>query len=324
MIYTNNTKIPLSMAVFLATDHYDYIPGTFSATKLLKPIRQLILTPRVPPELQTADLEDLVASRMGTAIHSGIELAWSPENFPKAMEKLGYSPDLIAKVKVNPKPWELKAGDIPVYMEIRSEKEVMGYRVTGKFDFVGNGALEDFKSTSTFSYMKGSKDLDYALQGSIYRWLNPDIITKDVMSIQFIFTDWQRAQARANPIYPQRKTETKRYQLLSLEDTQKYIEGRIALYEKYKQAKDEDIPECTDEELWRDAPVWKYYKNPANMTRSTKNFDTEAEAYKRLADDGNVGMIVHNPGQVKACAYCPAFPICKQKDELIRSGHLEV
>ena len=87
------------MAVFLATDHYDYIPGTFSATKLLKPIRQLILTPRVPPELQTADLEDLVASRMGTAIHSGIELAWSPENFPKAMEKLGYSPDLIAKVK---------------------------------------------------------------------------------------------------------------------------------------------------------------------------------------------------------------------------------
>lgn len=324
MAYTNTHNIPLSMAIFLATDHYDYDPGTISATKLLKPVRQLIMTERVPPELQVTDIADLISARNGTAIHSGIEQAWAPGTFEKAMRKLGYSEDLIKKVRINPLPGTLMPGEIPVHMEIRSRKEIAGKVVSGKFDFVGNGALEDFKTTSTFSFMKSNKDFDYAMQGSIYRWLNPEIITKDVMSIQFIFTDWQKAQARINPNYPQKKTETKRFQLIPVKQVEEFITGKIELYEKCKSLPDDQIPYCTDEELWRDAPVWKYYKDPSKMARSTKNFDNEKEAYDRLAADGNVGMVIHNPGQVKACLYCSGFAACKQKDELILSGHLEV
>lgn len=323
MAYTNNYRIPLSMAIFLATDHYDYDPGTISATKLLKPIRQLVLTDRVPPELQSTDISDLISARMGTAIHTGIEDAWT-NHYQRAMVKLGYSEEMIKKVRINPQPGTLMPGEIPVYMEIRSRREVAGKVVSGKFDFVGNGALEDFKSTSTFSFMKASKDFDYAMQGSIYRWLNPEIITKDSMAIQFIFTDWKAYEARQNPNYPQRKTETKRFQLFPIEETEAFVIKKIQQFDEYKSKPDEEIPYCTDEELWRDDPVWKYYKDPTKMTRSTKNFDNEKDAYARLKADGNVGMVVHNPGQAKACLYCPAFAVCKQKDELIRSGHLEV
>ena len=50
--YINTEDTPLSVAVFLATDHYDYDPNTISATRLLKPIRQTILSGRVPKEAQ--------------------------------------------------------------------------------------------------------------------------------------------------------------------------------------------------------------------------------------------------------------------------------
>ena len=36
--FLNETGVPLSVAVYLATDHYDDIPDTISATTLIKPI----------------------------------------------------------------------------------------------------------------------------------------------------------------------------------------------------------------------------------------------------------------------------------------------
>jgi hypothetical protein len=49
MQLTNDQKIGLSMAVFLATDNYDYDPrpNCISATGLLKPPRQVVLSKRV-------------------------------------------------------------------------------------------------------------------------------------------------------------------------------------------------------------------------------------------------------------------------------------
>ena len=83
-----------------------------------------------------------------------------------------------------------------------------------------------------------------------------------------------------------------------------------------------EIPLCTDEDLWRSAPVFKYYKNPVKTNRSTKNFDTRQEAYVRMAEDGGVGIVIEQPGQVTACKYCQAFSVCTQKDDLIAAGDL--
>ena len=52
--------------------------------------------------------------------------------------------------------------------------------------------------------------------------------------------------------------------------------------------------------------------------------DTMQEAMMRKAEDGHVGVVVEQPGQVTACRYCPAFSVCSQKDALVASGDLQL
>ena len=321
--YCNTSSVPLSMAVFLATDGYDYNddPYTISATSLIKPLRQLILSGRVEQEDSPIDLTQMVSSRMGSAIHDAIERAWTT-NYTGALEILGYPKRVIEKVRVNPKPEELHDGVIPVYLEQRSHKKVGKWTVSGKFDFVGDGRVEDFKSTSVYTAINKTNDDKYIMQGSIYRWLNPDLITKPEMAIQFIFTDWSAAKAKADQNYPQNRIQQRILPLKSVQEIDHYVRQRLSQIETYIDAPEESIPLCTDEDLWRSEPVFKYYKNPAKMSRSTKNFDSRQDAYLRLIEDGSQGVVVEVPGQVTACKYCSAFSICSQKDALIASGDL--
>lgn len=323
--YANTSAVPLSMAVFLATDHYDYDddPNTISATSLLKPVRQLVLSARVPQQDVKVELINLLASRMGTAIHNGIEWAWT-KNHVKAMQALGYPQRVIDRVVINPMPQQLAANPdlIPVYMEQRKSRQVGKWKVTGKFDFVGEGRVEDFKTTTTFTAINSTNDEKYAWQGSIYRWLSPDIITQSEIAIQFIFTDWNKAKALSDPKYPQQRMQQRLIPLKPLLETDAFVKRKLQQIEAYWDAPEDEIPPCGDEDLWRSDPVFKYYKNPAKTGRSTKNFETQAEAMLRYVQDGSVGIVKEVPGQVTACKYCPAFAACTQKDALIASGDL--
>ena len=319
--YLNNTGVPLSLAVFLATDNYDHDDSTISVTTLIKPIRQTVLGARVPAEDALVDISNLVQSRLGSAVHDGIENSWL-NGYKKAMAGLGYPTKVIERVLVNPKPEELYEGAIPVYLEQRAHKEIAGRKVSGKFDFVGDGQVEDFKNTTVYTWINNTKSEDYILQGSMYRWLNPEIITKDTMAIQFIFSDWQAVRAKNDQNYPANRTMQKLFHLKPIAETEQYVRNRIALLDRYWNAPEQDIPRCTDDELWRQEPVYKYYKNPNNTGRSTKNFDNKQDAYVRMSQDGNVGKVVEHPGQVVACKYCAAFPVCSQKDDLIAAGDL--
>jgi hypothetical protein len=321
--YTNTSSVPLSMAVFLATDHYDHIdePNYISATSLIKPVRQLVLASRVPPTTQAIDLRDMTASRMGTALHDGIERAWKT-NYQNAMRLLGYPKGVIDKVRINPTKEEMFDGIIPIYMEQRAFKKVGKYTIGGKYDFIGDGRLEDFKSTSVYTYIHQTNNEKYSWQGSIYRWLNPDLVTRDRMAIQFIFTDWSGAKARQDPAYPPTRTLEQLFDLKSIPETDAFVRRKLNQLDQYWDAPEDQIPECTSEDLWRSEPVFKYYKNPEKLSRSTKNFDNKQDAYIRLAEDGGKGVVIEKPGEVTACKYCSAFSVCTQKDRLIAAGDL--
>lgn len=319
--YSNTNAVPLSLAVFLASDSYDHDEATISATTLIKPIRQIVLSNRVDNSASSVDLVQMVSSRMGTAIHDGIERAWMT-NHETALTLLGYPKKVIERIRINPKPHELDEDTIPIYLEQRSHKQVGKHKVSGKFDFVGDGRVEDFKSTSTYTAINNTNDDKYILQGSIYRWLNPEIITRDDMAIQFIFTDWSAARARAEPTYPQQRIQQRVLQLLSIEATDHYVKSKLDQIDRYMGVDESSIPLCSDEDLWRSDPVFKYYKNPEKTARSTKNFDTMQEARLRQIEDGGKGIVIERPGEVMACKYCSAFSVCSQKDRLISEGSL--
>jgi hypothetical protein len=322
MLY-NESDIDLSVAVWLATDTYEHDDTVISATGLIKPIKQTVLAARVPATKKMGDVVNNLASSIGTAIHDSIENAWV-NHYETALASMGYNKAVIASIMVNPTDDDVKANPdkIFVYTEKRVKKSINGVTISGEYDFCAEGRVEDFKSTGTFTYEKGVKVDDHRLQGSIYRWLDPTVITQDVMSIQFIFKDWKQNLAKTSNTYPKAPVVSQTIELLSYEDTEKWITERINKIQECMDLPEEQLPRCTEKELWQDKAVYKYFADPLKTTgRSTKNFDSSQEAENRRNGKGK-GVVIPVMGKVRACNYCDGFMACKQKDEYVRNGTL--
>lgn len=341
-IIHNSLDIPLVLAVWLIHDEYDYlsIPNYISATGLMKPLRQIILPKRIPEaERPIEDVADYISRGLGHTLHDGVEKAWK-KGYQTNLKRLGYSDEVIKRVMINPSDLQIDqfiahtgTDPIPVYLEQRMFRNHKGRVIGGKYDNITDGIVNDTKSTTAYTWLFGGKDDDYRLQGSIYRWLDANgyedpenplgskfrpRITEDFMRVNFIFTDWQKVQARSNPAYPQKRVEYKEINLLDVSETENWINKKIQLIEKHKDTPEKELPECTPEELWQSDPSYKFYSDPAKAkipgARSTKNFNDLTEARIYQAEKGGKGVIVTIPGQPKRCEFCPAFQVCSQKD----------
>jgi len=337
--YTNEEKYSLSIAVWLADDDYDHSPveGPYiSATGLLKPIRMIVLEQRAKAlkqasgELEVIDISRFVPSRLGTAIHAGIENTWLGK-YKTALRNLGYPQKVIDLVIVNPSKEQLKLkGIVPVYMEQRAFKTLLGFTIGGMFDFIGNGTLEDYKSMGVYSFMKGDKDEDQRAQGSIYRWLNPDIVTSNHMLIQQIFTDWSKLDAmkRAKAGYPQQRIVAKRLELWSFADTEKWITNRLKEIINYQDTPEAELPRCSQKDLWQNDTTYSYFgitkAGALSKVATTKCGTNMALAYETMAKKGGTGEVKEFPGLVRRCGYCNAFDICSQKNEYEAAGLLKM
>lgn len=332
-LYKNDCDAPLSVAVWLADDDYKFNPDncTLSCTDLLKSDRQLALRQRrlaaqvanPNADVDPIGLSTRVAARMGQAIHSGIEHTWV-HKASEALIKLGYPPKVANAVRINP-PLEEIEDCIPVFMEIRSEREIEGFVVSGQFDFCIEGHLEDFKSTSVFTYNNQTNSDKYIKQGSVYRWLNPKIVTEDFFNINYIFTDWSKNMARSDN-YPSQRVMTQTFQLMSELATENWIRQKLIQVKNLETVPEPQLPDCNSDELWQREPKFKYYSNPetaAKGGRATKNFDDKMAAQIHLSEKGK-GIVVEVPGEVVACKYCDEFENCSQKDRLIASGALNM
>ena len=318
MPITNNHGVSLALAVWLVNDDYDYNGAEhyISVTALMRPLRQIILPSRLDQSKREVDVVDLASRAMGNSLHDSIEKAWVKNHYRNLM-KLGYPEDVIKRVLINPTPEELAAAKdpIPVYIEQRALRKLGKWTVGGKFDMVAEGIVQDNKSTSAWTWVYGGRDSDHALQGSCYKWLNPDKITEDFIRINYIFTDWAKANL-GNAKYPRHRVDSKDIPLLDVTETEAWMTQKISLVEKYMDAPEKEIPECSSEELWMSDPEYKYYADPAKTAgRSTKNFDNLAEARAFMATKAGKGVIKTIPGEPKRCGYCDAFDACSQKDK---------
>lgn len=324
MSITNKFNIPLSLSVWLAHSDYDRSsdPRTISATSLLKPVKSIVLSSTIESS-GTTDVMDLVASSLGTAIHTAIEEAWKSKALKGTLKALGNPGKVIDGIVVNPTEKELASGAIPVYMEIRSTKHINGWNVTGKFDFISNGMLEDFKSTGTYNYINQSNAQKYIQQASIYRWLNPTLVTEDVFAINYIFTDWSSVKAKQETDYPKSRLIQQKFKLMSILETESFIKEKLNLINTYI-GNPQTAPDCTPEELWMKPSVFAFYKDPAKLDRSTKNFDSYWEANAHQASLGGIGIIKERKGEAVFCKYCNAVGSCKQAANLINEGRLVI
>ena len=322
---TNKENLSLPFLVWLCMDEYDHNhdPNNISATSLIKPLRQFILNEKLPNT--EVDVSNLVASRMGTAIHNSAEMSWmNKDNLFKALRLAGYPIRVIELVKVNPTEEELQRNPdiIPVYLEQRVTKQINEFTVSGKFDMVLDGNIYDYKSTSVYTYINDSNAQKYIEQASIYRYLNPKIITGDTITILFIFTDWSQAASYNNKDYPKSRLMEKSYPLMSIQETEVFIKQKLSAIKSYRLKDIQELPLCDEKDLWVDPTVWKYYKDPTKLTRSTKNFDNSNDAYVFASNKGE-GIVIEVKGKARACNYCNARPICTQYEQLLEEGRVQ-
>lgn len=315
MKYTNKHNIPLPLAVMLAHDDYDYNndPYTLSATSLLKSTRQLVLGTRGIGESEPVDISTLIASTQGTALHDALEKAWLSPKLPETLKALGIPPAVIEQVRVN--PTDGKAGRFDIFMEIRKDKKIGKWTISGKFDFIMEGTLHDLKNTSTFKW-SGSHQ-DYVDQLSTYRWLNPDITDKALGRILFWFKDYSEWN-NTKTAYPPFALVQKELSLRPPAQTEAWIKQKIHAIEKHMDTPEPKLPLCTTEELWQGKSKYKYFAKP-DSTRASKVFDTMTEASSYMMGKGK-GRVVEAKGEAKACTYCNVRSGCSQYGALVQQG----
>lgn len=299
MDYTNKLNLPQYIVDWLEKDNYDHDhdPYTVSATTLMKPTRATLLTIRYADRLQQ-DVSDLIASRVGNAIHDSIE----------RIETDGVQKEVrvMATMDIGP----------------------VTYKVTGKFDVLtqeenGTFTLRDIKTTSVWSYILGGKDEDYERQLSIYRYLltAEGYDVNDVGYIDFFFTDWQGIKARNDKDYPQHRIHAGyRIQLMTMEDTETYIREQLEAIERDRNKADDNLTPCTRQELWAENEKYAVYKNGAKRASRVLDSREEAEEYK--AQKRISGFIQKRDPKVRRCNYCSAFPFCNQGQSYANQGLL--
>lgn len=331
--YQNDSNIPLALAVWLAIDEYAHNPDPFtiSATGLLKPVKQLVFNflakSVADPEIIPQTLTSRMPSRVGQAIHASLEQTWR-HYYKRGMKALGYPDRVIDQIVINPTEATLIAREaagldtIPVYVEGRMERKVGKWTITGQYDLILDGRVTDLKTTKTYGYISGKNDEAYTMQGSIYRWLNPDKITDDQLAILYYFKDWSSMGVFQDPNYPKTEMLQKLFPLMSMAATERFITNKLGVLEASIGRPEEEIPSCTEEELWQEPTKYKYYSDPTKLIKATKNFDDIIDANNFLAEKKGKGVVIEVPGKAKACNYCEFSSICKQRAALYEAGRL--
>tara|TARA_X000001382_G_scaffold46526_1_gene31463 strand:- start:622 stop:1518 length:897 start_codon:yes stop_codon:yes gene_type:complete len=243
----NLDKYPVPFQNFIKNDEYQ--GGEFtdlSATGLLQPPRIRKLKFKHNSDI-VEDAKRRVAAVFGTAVHSVME-QHCPDHW--ILEKRFYA---TVKDKVI-------SGQIDAIEPLNDQSEVK---------------IWDWKVIPSFKAMSGMKD--YETQGNIYAYLvrkNGYIPVKFVIGA--LVKDWSQANADRNPNYPQLPIQSYEYEIWEEDRIQKYIEERVELHYS------DDLPECTDEDMWTSDEKWEAKKK--GHTRATKVFDTEREAQIWIAE----------------------------------------
>jgi hypothetical protein len=173
---------------------------------------------------------------------------------------------------------------------------------------VYDGQIQDFKSTSTYVYMNNLKKDDYIKQLSIYKWLNPELVTESTGVIHYIFKNWDKNSTHLEG-YPQSPFISVTYELLPLHEVQKLITSKIMEIEAGLGYLD-SLPDCDNKELMINEDIYQYFSSETSV-RASKNFDSLIEANKYLASRGK-GLVKKKIQEPKGCYWCNCRGICTQ------------
>lgn len=201
----------------IRNDTYSKGDSEFSATGLIQPARIRALSLRHADELES-DVDDEVFKLYGHLGHSILE----------------------------------RSGDqIGALTEKRLFAEIADTKISAQIDSLSliDGTLTDWKFTTVFGFMKGTKPKDeWVWQLNIQHYLLQKNGFDNIKKLEIVglLRDWRPAESKKNPDYP-KKVASHNIPFFPQEFIEEYIAGRIA---KHRES-DQTLPRCTPDENWR-------------------------------------------------------------------------
>lgn len=189
-------------------------------------------------------------------------------------------------------------------VEQRLFADVGGWKLSGAFDRLDlrEKSLDDYKVTSV--YNTGPKP-EWERQLNILRWLavkNGYDVAK--LRIIALYRDWSESAKERKADYPQVPIAAIDIPVWDIQETERYIEERIALHQRAEAG--EQI-ECTDEDRWYSQTTYALKKK--GLKRAVKIYTSKEDA-----GDIPEGMVLEErKGTFRRCEkYCEVAPFCPQ------------
>ena len=225
-----NDGLPDLIYKFLCQDFYDFKPTStsISATGLLRPTREIILTRRHHDEIEIK-ASGRIWSVFGSAVHAVLE--------------------------------KLEGDDIE--KEQRLNFNFKNILVSGKFDIIKNNQLNDYKTTSAWTLVYKGRVEEWQKQMSIYRWLYYKVKGKELSDkahIIVILKDWSASNLRRIRNYPKQPIVELTLELSQLPLIEEFISEKIDELNIMEGVTDDELIPCTDEDRWYNAKTHKYNK----------------------------------------------------------------
>lgn len=302
--FTNNHGVPFETAIFAAYHSTLYSGGAprvgkLSTTTLIGPLRKAIYGMLQPESTEPQDVNFLLASAKGTAMHQGMTNA-------------------------------LTAYGSGYVCEQRIETEVDGWKISGEFDILTpDKQIKDLKFVSNYNLKKLQEDMlilqpgmsleemyeqtptyfKYQAQLSVYYYLLNDPEVKPYASILFMLnngSDMGKFKVDSEVTFP----------LWPREATQEFIENRVAIIKQH--LADGTLPLCSDSERGFSPAEYKLQRvSPTNGQLTTvrgSKFDNYTKFREFVVAKGKLGDVEQiTEAKHTLCNYCNYSSICTQE-----------
>ena len=131
------------------------------------------------------------------------------------------------------------------------------------------------------------------------------------LEIIALLRDWSRGRARAGNNYPQHQVMRIPIPIWPQAELEAYIKTRVTLHRAAEGLADDELPPCTDAEVWRSASVWAVRKQ--GRKTAIKLHATESDATTHADELGRAHYVEYRPGRAVRCAdYCAVAAFCNQ------------
>ena len=302
--FTNNHGVPFETAIFAGFHSTLYSGGAprvgkLSTTTLIGPLRKAIYGMLQPESTEPQDVNFLLASAKGTAMHQGMTNA-------------------------------LTAYGSGYVCEQRIETEVDGWKISGEFDILTpDKQIKDLKFVSNYNLKKLQEDMlilqpgmsleemyeqtptyfKYQAQLSVYYYLLNDPEVKPYASIIFMInngSDMGKFKVDSEVTFP----------LWPREATQEFIENRVAIIKQH--LADGTLPLCSDSERGFSPAEYKLQRvSPTNGQLTTvrgSKFDNYTKFREFVVAKGKLGDVEQiTEAKYTLCNYCNYSSICTQE-----------